>query len=130
VLTVSAASGFGSITFTQKTFPDTAVITYLPLTSASYVSGLEATQIANVTNLKTVGTYVFQVTGKGADGSTVYGVDSIVVAPATPPCPVVPGPPAFSGVTITIFGVPISIPAGQGTKITFTYNGVVQTVTF
>jgi len=130
ILTASAAQGFGSVTFVQKTFPDTAVITYVPLTTASFASGLEATQLANVTNLKTVGTYVFQVIGKGADGSTVLGVDSIVVSPKTPACPVIPPPPTFSGLSVTIFGMTIPIPAGQNTKITFTYNGVVQTVTF
>lgn len=116
ILTVSAAQGFGSISFIQKTFPgnDTAAIAYTPLTSASYVSGLEATQIANVTNLKTVGTYVFQVVGKGADGSSVLGADSIIVAAATPACP---PQRTVTGITITLFGVTITIPVGQGTKI-------------
>lgn len=116
ILTASAAQGFGSITFIQKTFPDTAVITYIPLTTASFASGLEATQLANVTNLKTVGTYVFQVVGKGADGSVVYGVDSIVVSPATPGCP---PPRTVASITVTIYGITVTIPAGSGTKVTY-----------
>ena len=123
VLTTS--KGYKFITFTQASGPNTAVVTYQSPILAGTLAG---TQTASVTGL-VKGVYIFNIEAMDAAGGSVTGVDSIVVAAATP-CPVIPGPPTFSGITVTLFGVPIVIPAGQGTKITFSYNNTTQTVTF
>jgi hypothetical protein len=115
-----------SITFTASSGPNTPTIG--PVYNGWY-SGAVDTGIVKVSGL-IAGTYLIAVVGKDTKGGiTAPQYDSIVVAPV-PACPTIPGPPTFSGVTITIFGVPIVIPAGQGTKVTFLYNGVIQTVTF
>jgi hypothetical protein len=122
---LTAANLYQSVTYSQTSGPNTATLITMP---AVYVGSVQAQQNIKVTGLA-VGTYLFKVVGTDQKGAAITGVDSIVVAASTP-CPPVPGPPTFSGVTVTIFGVPITIPAGQGTKITFTYNNVTQTITF
>jgi hypothetical protein len=115
-----------SLVCTQVSGPNTAVQIN---STSNYAASLQDTVRVNLAGLA-VGTYVFEFLGKDQSGGvTAPGYDSIVVAP-TVACPAIPGPPTMTGVTVTVFGVPIVIPAGQGTKITFTYNGQTQTVTF
>lgn len=123
-----ASNDYSSITYKQLSGPNTAVVTYIPLTASSYTTGQQAQQDAYVTGLA-VGTYLFQVTGTDQKGGSTTGIDSIIVTAATPGCPPVPAPPTFTGATVTIFGIPVPIAKGA-TTITFTYNGTTQTVTF
>jgi len=122
---LTAANLYQGVAYTQTSGPNTASLITMP---AVYVGSVSAQQNVKVTGLA-AGTYLFKVVGTDQKGAAITGVDSIVVAAATP-CPVVPGPPTFTGITLTLFGVPVVIPAGQGTKVTFTYNGTTQTVTF
>lgn len=68
------------------------------------------------------GTYVFKATGLSSSGTTGSVTDTLLVIPDIV-CPTVP---KVSGITITVFGVPIVIPAGQATKISLS-NGTTQT---
>lgn len=80
----------------------------------------------------TPGIYPFSATGLAASGitTTVYDTLTVIPDPAIPVCPAIPGPPVFTGISASLFGQTIAIPPGQGLKITFTYNGVTQTVTY
>lgn len=123
---LTATNGVASLVFTQISGPNTAV----QLNPASdYKSGSVDTAKVNIAGLA-VGTYIFQIIGKDlAGGVTAPKYDSIVVAAATA-CPAIPGPPVITGVSVPILGQTLIIPAGQGIKITFTYNGVTQTVAY
>lgn len=111
-----------SLVFTQVSGPNTAV-QLNPV--QSYVTSLGDTARMNVTGLA-AGTYVFEVVGKDqSGGQAAPGYDSIVVTPA-----VAQALPVITGATISILGQTLTIPPGVGTKITYTLNGVTQTVTF
>lgn len=123
----AGSAGISTIAFTFASGPSTPWIG--PVYNGWYTGAVD-TGIVKVAGLA-VGTYLIKVVGTDKlGGITAPQYDSIVVAAATPACPPVPAPPTFAGVTLTLFGVPVVIPAGQGTKITFTYNGTTQTVTF
>lgn len=80
-----------------------------------------------VKGLTTPGTYTFSVTFATKFGNiyTATG-DAIIVLPP----PVVPSPPVVTGVSITLFGQTFTVPSGQGSTITISYNGTTQTVKF
>jgi hypothetical protein len=80
-----------------------------------------------VTGLTAPGTYTFSLTATTKHGSIMTNPGSVVTvlaAPAVPPAPVV------TGVSITLFGQTFTVPAGQGSTITISYNGTTQTVKF
>jgi hypothetical protein len=81
----------------------------------------------SVTGLNSPGIYSFALTVSTKHGSVMTNPGSVVTVLAAP---VVPPPPVITGITFPFLGQTFTIPAGQGTKITFTYNGTTQTVTF
>jgi len=130
----------------QPTNIDSIQLTATLLASAGYggihfafVSGPNTPTFGNPTNIfqntmfeqSTVtvkglvpGVYIFSATGSSAattasaSQSTTL-TNSITILPA----PVIP---TLTGITITLFGIPIVIPAGQGTKYTLS-NGTTNT---
>jgi hypothetical protein len=107
-----------SSVITQVDGPTTAIITP---GSPMIVSGLFP------------GVYVFQLVVTDNLGNSSSAITSITVnpqpcpiCPVCPPCP----PPVITGITFPFLGQTFTIPAGQGTKVTFLYNNVTQTVTF
>jgi hypothetical protein len=113
----SAVNSVSTIAFTQIAGPSNAVIS--PVVN-SWLSGIADTGRVAITGL-VAGTYLFKVIGTDKAGGTVSGVDSVVVAPA-----VVVTARTIIGITISLFGVTVTIPAGQGTKVTFS-DGTSQT---
>lgn len=112
-----ASNDYSSITYKQLSGPNTAVVTYIPLTASSYTTGQQAQQDAYVTGLA-VGTYLFQVTGTDQKGGSTTGVDSIIVTAATPGCPICPAPRTVTAAQIQIGGIWFTLPAGT-LKITY-----------
>lgn len=115
IATLDATDGYGGIKFAQVSGPNTASITSITPAfkntqweqSSQWAKGLVA------------GVYVFSATGTSATGITETLTDSITVLAALPA-------PTVTGIIITVFGVPLVIPSGQGTKITLS-NGTTQT---
>jgi hypothetical protein len=115
---LTAANLYQSVTYSQTSGPNTATLITMP---AVYVGSVSAQQNIKVTGLA-VGTYLFKVVGTDQKGAAITGVDSIVVAAAPAPCP---PQRTVTGVTITMYGITITIPAGAGTKVTLS-DGSIQ----
>jgi hypothetical protein len=117
---LTASNGYGSIAYKFQSGPATPVITagtpYSPITGG-------ATQVnAQITRLSAAGTYLFQVTSTDAKGNAAPpSIDSVVVAAAV----ICPLPRTVTGITITLYGLTITIPVSQGTKVTFS-DGTTQ----
>jgi len=82
----------------------------------------------SVTGLNTPGTYSFSLTVTTKHGSVMTNPGSMVTVLAA--APVIPPPPVVTGITITLFGQTFTIPAGQNSKVTATYNGATITLIF
>jgi hypothetical protein len=81
-----------------------------------------------VTGLNSPGTYSFALTVTTKHGSVMTNPGSVVTVLAA--APVIPPPPVITGITITLFGQTFTIPAGQNSKVTATYNGATITLIF
>jgi hypothetical protein len=81
----------------------------------------------SVTGLSTPGTYSFSLTVSTKHGSVMTNPGSVVTVLAAP---VIPAAPVITGISVMLFGQTFTIPTGQGTVISFLYNGVTQTVKF
>jgi hypothetical protein len=129
--TLLASSGYGGIKFAYVSGPNTPI--FGNPTNIFQNTMFEQSTVT-VRGLAP-GVYVFSATGTSAPTtaspaqSTTLNI-TVTILPAPTP----PAPPTFSGVTVTqtFFGqkLTFTIPPGYGTTITFTYNGVTQTVTF
>lgn len=122
--TLLASSGYGGISFKLVSGPNTP-------TFGSPANIFQNTMFEQSTVLVkglVPGTYVFSATGTsaGATAQSTTLTNTVTILPA----PAMPAPPVFTGITIPIFGQTFTIPAGQGVKITYTYNGISQTLTF
>jgi hypothetical protein len=107
-----------SISFTPSSGPNTPTIG--PVYNGWY-SGAVDTGIVKVSGL-VAGTYLISIVGKDTKGGiTSPQYDSIVVVANAP----LPPSRTVTGITITLYGLSVTIPAGQGTKVTLS-DGSVQ----
>lgn len=114
-----ADAGVASIVFTQAAGPNNAIIGAV---YNGWYSGAVDTGIVKVSGL-IAGTYLIKIVGSDKGGGvTAPQYDTIIVAAATPACPV---QRTVTGITIPWFGGTITIPVGAGTKITFS-DGTTQ----
>lgn len=116
---LTANAGVANITFTQAAGPNNSSIGAV---YNGWLSGVVDTGIVQVSGL-VAGTYLIKVVGTDKSGGiTPPQYDTIIVAAATPACPV---QRTVTGITIPWFGGTITIPVGAGTKITFS-DGTTQ----
>lgn len=104
-----SSKNVASITFSQIAGPSVALLS--PPGNTGLTKPVDTARVG-VTNLA-AGTYLFKVTATDQSGIVLTGIDSLVVAAAT----VIPPQRMVTSITIMLFGVPFTIPAGQGTKV-------------
>ena len=113
--TLNASTGYSGIKFSQVSGPNTS-------TFENPVNNYQNTMVEQSTQwVKGLipGTYVFQATGTSLTGQASTFTDSVTIL-------ALPSAATITGLTVTLFGIVITVPAGQGTKITLS-NGTVQT---
>lgn len=113
--TLNASTGYQNIVFSQVSGPNTAIFE-APV--PSFKNNFWEKQDQWVKGL-IPGIYVFEAVGTSQTGQTSSFTDSVSIL-------TLPASPALTAITVTLFGIPISIPAGQGTKYT-TSDGVSHT---
>lgn len=113
--TLYATTGYSGIKYTEISGPNTAVFE-TPVNSFQNTFWEKSTQW--VKGL-IPGTYVFEATGTSLTGQTQSFTDTVAIL-------ALPAAPTITGLTVLFFGVPIPIPAGQGTKYTLS-NGTTST---
>jgi hypothetical protein len=125
--TLLASSGYGGIHFALVSGPNTPTFGN-PMNIFQNTMFMQST--VPVKGL-IPGFYVFSSKGYSAATSTNPSDSSTLDITVTIlPAPAPPAPPVITGVAFPILGQTFTIQPGQGTKITFLYNGVSQTVTF
>jgi len=125
--TLLASSGYGGIGFKMVSGPNSP-------TFGNPTNIFQNTMFEQSTVLVKgliPGIYVFSATGTSASttASAAQSTTLTITVTILPP-PAIPAPPIITGITVPFLGQSLTVPAGQGVKITYTYNGVTQTVTF
>ena len=112
--TLNASSGYSGIKFSEVSGPNMGVF----VTPVDAFQNTMWEQSNQWVRGLVPGTYVFQATGSSKGGQTSTLIDSVTILP-------LPAAPKITGLTVTLFGMVIPVPAGQGTKISLS-NGTVQ----